>query len=67
MTLWKLETVLGLDAVEAGVTEEMKPLEKPSYAERKRRCLDLTLLQTTPHPVLQSPTIDLTCLPLTQS
>lgn len=63
MTLWELETVVGLDAVEVGVTEEKKPLEKPSYTERKRRCLDLTLLQTTPPPVLQSPTIDLTLPP----
>lgn len=30
MTLWKLETGVDLAAVEGGVTEEMKALEKPS-------------------------------------
>ena len=60
MTLWKLETMVGLDAVEAGAVKEIKTTREDIWGWEEEGVILISFSsKPTRHPALQSSTIDL--------
>lgn len=60
MTLWKLETVVGLDAVEAGAVKEIKTMREAIWGWEEEGVILISFSsKLSLYPALQSSTIDL--------